>query len=309
MPPIVSFNTHCLVKWSMAKLFVLIGLPGSGKSKIAQRLHCDNAALYLSSDALRKEFYGDESVQDNPEKIFEEMRKRAVAALKVGINVVYDATNISRKKRRHLLSSLGVPCEKIAYVVWARYETCVMRDKDRLRTVGEGVIKRMLKSFQPPYYDEGWDEIRFVLNDDPYTADDYMDWVNCEHDNPHHNNTVKEHSLKVAAEVNNLNGDYDIVLLFAALLHDVGKKFVKDFKDSRGNPSEIAHFYNHQNVGSYFAIGHESTLELSVQQRALLYWLINVHMDLFLHTKYCATLPEELSKLLNDFHHCDVKGA
>lgn len=293
----------------MAKFFVLIGLPGSGKSKIAQRLHCDNAALYLSSDALRKEFYGDESVQDNPEKIFEEMRKHAIAALKVGINVVYDATNISRKKRRHLLSSLGVSCEKIAYVVWAKYETCVTRDKDRLRTVGESVIKRMLKGFQPPYYDEGWDEIRFEINDEPYTAYDYVDWIDCEHDNPHHNNTVKEHSLKVAAEVNKLDDDRDIVLLFAALLHDVGKKFVKDFKDARGNPSEIAHFYNHQNVGSYFAIGHDGTFCLPVRDRARLYWLINVHMDPFLHTKYSAALPERLTKLLNDFHKCDVTGA
>ena len=100
-----------------------------------------------------------------------------------------------------------------------------------------------------------------------------------------------------------------ISLLIAASLHDIGKKFVKDFKNSRGEPSEIAHFYNHQNVGSYFAIGYDETLGLHIKQRALIYWIINVHMDPFLKTKYSEALSEELSKLLETFHQCDVAGA
>ena len=100
-----------------------------------------------------------------------------------------------------------------------------------------------------------------------------------------------------------------ITLIIAASLHDVGKKFVKAFKNSRGEPSEIAHFYNHHNVGSYFAIGYDETLGLHIKQRALIYWLINVHMDPFLKTKYSTALPDELSKLLDTFHQCDLAGA
>ena len=149
----------------MVKFYMLIGLPGSGKSEIARQI-ADSNAVVLSSDAIRKEFY-----QDDPAKIFEEMQRRTIAALKDGKNVVYDATNISRKKRKHLLSSITIPCEKIAYVVWARYETCLARDNSRNRNVGESVIRRMLLNFQPPYYDEGWDNIEFRLNDEPYKAD------------------------------------------------------------------------------------------------------------------------------------------
>lgn len=298
----------------MTKFTMLIGLPGSGKTEVAIKLVNDNTII-LSSDAIRKEFYGDESVQDNPSQIFEEMQRRTIAALKGGKNVVYDATNISRKKRKHLLSSLNIPCKKIACVVWARYETCVARDSSRNRNVGESVIKRMLLNFQPPYYDEGWDEIEFMVNDDPYKRGDYENWLDCEHDNPHHNNTVKEHTLKVMTEAAKLQQDRSphkgvaITLLIAASLHDIGKKFVKGFKNSRGEPSEIAHFYNHQNVGSYFAIGYEETILLHIKQRALIYWLINVHMDPFLNTKYSAALPDELSELLDIFHQCDVAGA
>lgn len=298
----------------MVKFYMLIGLPGSGKTEIANRL-ADANTIVLSSDAIRKEFYGDEAVQDNPSKVFEEMQRRTIAALKDRKNVVYDATNISRKKRKHLVSSLSVPCKKVACVIWARYETCLSRDGARNRNVGENVIKRMLMNFQPPYYDEGWDEIRFELNDTPYLRSDYDGWIDCEHDNPHHNNSVKEHTLKVMSEAVKLGQGRSarkgvaITLILAASLHDIGKKFVKGFKNSRGEPSEIAHFYNHQNVGSYFAIGYEETLGLNAKQRALIYWLINVHMDPFLHTKYSAALTDELSELLNIFHSCDVAGA
>lgn len=301
----------------MAKFVMLIGLPGAGKSQYAERLHSDlhlTNPTILSSDSIRKEIYGDETVQDNPEKVFELMRQRTVASLNEGRDVIYDATNISRKKRRHLLSQLP-SCDKIACVVWAKYETCVERDATRERSVGEYVIKRMLLNFQPPYFDEGWDRIEFKLNDTPYTRCDYDDWLDCEHDNPHHNNSVKEHTTKVMREA--LKRCYarsdkkglDVVMIVTASLHDIGKKFVKAFKNSRGEPTEIAHFYNHHNVGSYFAIGYEETFGMNITQRALVYWLINVHMDPFLQTKYSASLSDSLSKLLNAFHECDVQGA
>lgn len=300
----------------MVKFYMLIGLPGSGKSKIAHQL-MDVDTIILSSDAIRKEIYSDETIQDNPTKVFEEMRRRTITAIKSGKNVIYDATNISRKRRKHLLSSINVPCYKLACVVWAKYETCLIRDRSRNRSVGETVIKRMLINFQPPYYDEGWDDIIFELNDESYKRSDYDNWLDCNHNNPHHNNTIKEHTVRVMNETAKLcrgrgqtkGADLNTILFIAASLHDVGKKFVKDFKNARGEPSEFAHFYNHQNVSSYFAIGYEDTLDLRTEQRALIYWLVNVHMDPFLKTKYSAALPKELSRLLDTFHRCDVTGA
>lgn len=299
----------------MVNFYMLIGLPGAGKSEIAKQLAQLYNADIVSSDDIRNEFYGEESIQGDNAKIFDEMRRRTLTSLKNGKNVVYDATNISRKKRSHLIRSITIDCHKTAYVVWAKYETCLLRDRLRNRNVGESVIKEMLTRFQPPYYDEGWDEIKFHINDAPYTNEDYEQWIDCPHDNPHHNNTVKEHTLRVMTETAKLQKarmqtrGSSIILLITASLHDIGKKFVKAFKNCRGKPSEIAHFYDHQNVGSYFAIGYEETLGLHTKQRALIYWLINVHMDPFLKTKYSAALPEKLSKLLEAFHLCDVTGA
>lgn len=301
----------------MAKFVMLIGLPGAGKSQYAERLKGDlrlSSPLVLASDAIRKEIFGDETIQENPERVFELMRQRTVAALANGNDVIYDATNISRKKRRHLLSQLP-SCEKIACVVWARYETCIARDASRERCVGDKVIRRMLCSFQPPYFDEGWNRILFKINDEPYMPSDYENWVNCDHDNPHHANTVRKHCMQVLKQTAALPYDKfrgmstNLILNVAAYLHDIGKKFVKAFKNSRGEPSNVAHYYNHQNVGSYFAIGYQDTLGLSTAMRAVIYWLINAHMDIFLNTKYSRNLPDDLKNLLDKFHTCDVAGA
>ena len=65
----------------MSKLFMLIGIPGSGKSTASQKLsEIYNAPIY-SSDDIRKELYGDASVQDNPKKVFDILHKRIIEGL------------------------------------------------------------------------------------------------------------------------------------------------------------------------------------------------------------------------------------
>ena len=91
---------------NIPKFIMMIGLPGSGKSTLAEIIAKEIGGQVVSSDKTRKEIFGDENVQDNPEKVFAEMLKRSKALLAAGTNVVYDATNIVRKHRRHTLSQL-----------------------------------------------------------------------------------------------------------------------------------------------------------------------------------------------------------
>ena len=47
----------------MPKLIYLVGIPGSGKSYYAKTILKEfSSCVYLSSDELRKEFYGDEKL-------------------------------------------------------------------------------------------------------------------------------------------------------------------------------------------------------------------------------------------------------
>ena len=86
----------------MTKLILLVGVPGSGKTTYAKRLVRETPnTTHVSSDAIRKELYGDESVQQNPRIVFEVMHKRTIEFLKAGANVVFDATNLTKRDRAH----------------------------------------------------------------------------------------------------------------------------------------------------------------------------------------------------------------
>ncbi len=298
----------------MANFMMLVGLPGSGKSTKAIELCKENEpCIIISSDMIRNELYGDESVQENHQKVFDLMQKRTVEALQNGKNVIYDATNLRRKNRIHLLKVLP-RCQKTAIIVWTRFETCVERDKERNRHVGQAVVEKMIHNFQLPYYDEGWNTIKVIYNDTQYSAKNYYDWMNCEHDNPHHNNSIQEHTRKVCkeaiqAQITQESGDYGCTLFVAAHLHDIGKKFTKAFKDARGNDSDIAHFYNHHNVGGYFALGYSDINDIPFKQKMLIVWLVNNHMEPFFNSKYYQHLAGKEKRLLDLLHECDVKGA
>lgn len=143
----------------MGEFILVMGLSGSGKSYWANNLAEGTDTIILSSDALRKEFYGDERIQDNPAFIFEQMRIRTLKALKEGRDVVYDATNLSSKRRKALLKQLPKDVYKVCYCVITPLDKCIENDTKRERHVSESVIMRQLEQFEAPWYDEGWDMI------------------------------------------------------------------------------------------------------------------------------------------------------
>lgn len=131
-------------------LEILIGPPGCGKSTYA-RHNID--AFVLSSDAIRFELFGDESCQEDNNKVFELMRSRAHSALLDGKNVVWDATNMTRKDRTSVISCKTKECSVQATIVYNDILRCIENDSKRDRTVGAYVIMKMLKRFQFPYFD------------------------------------------------------------------------------------------------------------------------------------------------------------
>ena len=53
-------------------LYVLVGLPGSGKTTLAKDIANINIkAKHISSDAIRAELFGDENNQENNSLVFE----------------------------------------------------------------------------------------------------------------------------------------------------------------------------------------------------------------------------------------------
>lgn len=238
----------------MNKLIMMVGLPGSGKSTIAKELSYRENAILHSSDDLREELFGDANNQEKNELIFQELHKRIHRDLSGGKSVIYDATNSSYKKRKVFLQTLKIKCYKECYMVATPYEKCLEQNRNRSRRVPDEVIENIYKGFFIPQYFEGWDNIEIIHNyDDNFDmAELFDDLDTVSQDNTYHTLTIGEHCKK-CMEYIKANCDYD-VLEIAALMHDIGKKFTKKFEDSKGNPTDEAHFYGHQNVSAYMSL-------------------------------------------------------
>lgn len=282
-------------------LILLVGIPGSGKTTYAYKYIKEHpGTVHISSDKIRKELWGSEATQGDNNEIFKLMQSRAIDALNNGYSVIYDCTNMTRKDRACIISICPKFAKIAAHVIFSPIETCIERDAARKRTVGKEVIDRMLQRFQAPFVDEGISEIKVIVPDD-FDRLSYID--NCKkamdipHDNPHHTLNIKQHCDEAAKYIEDKCGDE--CMCAAAMYHDVGKPYTKGFTDAKGNPCETAHYYQHHCVGAYMYYGIG-------QWHPEVAWLISVHMDPFLNTKYYNNLPPYLKKQVDLLHEADL---
>lgn len=298
------------------KLYMLVGIPGSGKSTIAKNLD----AKIFSSDDLRKEFWGDENIQGDNNLLFEELHKRIVKSLKNNEDCVYDATNLSSKRRIQFLKLISdIDCEKICILVVTDYELCLRRNKERERKVPESVIKNMYKSIEIPSYREGWDDIRVIVNkieDKDYDMIALVDRLTeIPHDNPHHLLSIGDHIIAVTKYiVDNYSlifaGDSDRLyrLICAAFSHDIGKEFTKTFFNTKGEETDVAHYYRHENVSAYMYLLYEDSLNIKLDTKTVLYIadLIQLHMKMHAYNEEKSKVLERMKKIVDKEEFIDL---
>lgn len=241
-------------------LVMMVGLPASGKSTIAHNLAKENNYIIFNSDELREELYGDINDQTHNHELFIELHKRIKTALKEGNNVIYDACNLSSKRRVAFLQELKrIPCRKECIIAATPYEQCLRNNANRDRHVPDYVIERMYKSFDTPYYYEGFDRISIEYwngscNGSLLPMSWALDYKDYNQDNPHHELTLGAHCMKAMFWLyNNEWFNYASIgtIMKAALIHDCGKPFCKTFKNGKGEVTDIAHYYGHEHVGAY----------------------------------------------------------
>lgn len=286
----------------MNKLFMMIGIPASGKTSLAEQIANSEGAEIVSSDSIRKELYGDESIQGDSNKVFRILQDRVVKGLNANKNMIYDATNISYKTRMAFLQRIRkLEVEKIAIMVATPYEQCLIRNSQRERQVPEEVIKRMYFNFYVPQYFEGWDDIQIK-----YT-NNYMfffgDLEDIEQDNPHHKLTVLEHCKKTEEILNKQNGQLSIPINFAGKLHDIGKLKTKTFINSKGEETNIAHFYNHEKVSAYDSLFHvnlRSRIEIMKDEEFVSETLKLIQWHMLPWTKMSEKTEQKYKKLLGE---------
>lgn len=287
---------------STQKLIMLVGLPASGKSTLAKKFN--PTFKIFSTDEYRKHKFGDAAKQEEDRGIFfQEFHNHLFAEWKKGTSIIYDATNLSFKRRRAFLRELRMRTpEHIEYttechLVVCPYEKCLARNQKRERTVPENVMLHMLKSFQCPSYAEGWDEI--ILH---YTGVQGLrnEMTQCrffDQQSPHHLYNLlthcylteklaslhySQHLLDIFPAVeNNVETLIEAgkILTPASLYHDIGKRRAQVFYDKKGNLTKEAHYYGHECIGAYLWLCDRSMLQtMELEQFLQVALLIQNHL-------------------------------
>lgn len=296
----------------MVELVMLVGLPASGKSTYAKQLEKEGYKRH-SSDDIRKELNVGQEAND---KVFNTLNMRVLDDLKSGFNCVYDATNLNRKKRKNFLNNFkndtNVYKKCVLFVASLKYLKECNNQREGVAKVPDEVYERMIRNFEVPYYTEGFDDIQIIYSREG--AEDYdinpYSYMDYQQDTPYHCESLGIHEISAA---DHFIGRGQADLYVAALYHDCGKPYVKEFKNSQ------AHYYNHENVGAYFFLVSAYLSYKDKQELLYVAFLINMHMRPFVWDKNPKLKHKEMkelhkvnNKLLEDIillHLADINSA
>lgn len=287
------------------RFIMLVGLPGSGKSDFANSLQ---GWKVHSSDKLREDLFGDENDQSHNDELFEELHRRIKEDLSVGKNVVYDATNINKKRRISFLKEIKrFNCEKECVLVLTPYNSCMCFNTYRTKVVPKEVIDRMYKNFQPPHKSEGWDKITIYQNFSNAEIDNMTLYNlfegenninNFDQKNSHHLLTLGMHCQIAGCYIVGLTDDK--LLETAALLHDIGKVFTQSKLNSKGEDDGDYHYYQHHCVGAYDSLFYTYNMGYTTEEMLHVSNLIYYHMHPYMSWKQSEKAREKDRKILGD---------
>lgn len=143
-------------------LICMCGVAGSGKSTKAKELARHYGCKIVSTDAIRKELFGDEAIQKDPYKVFQIAYERVAKYLESDGRVIFDAMNLRKRDRKKILKVAREHDKGIAviYAATCSLEDVLRQNKLRKRQVPEEVITSQFLRYEMPTLEEGWTDIR-----------------------------------------------------------------------------------------------------------------------------------------------------
>lgn len=253
----------------------MVGAPGTGKSTWIKNNGEKNSKL-LSSDNIRMELFGElKQGGDASKEVFYTLHSRLINGICNGKEetIYYDATNLSRKRRRGIYSVIKAKKpDAVVHTVYMSMPLDKVLERNNKRTgekrVPDAVVIRMYKNQQVPRIGVDTDTVEVVgepithdtMNTHYTDVEGFMEYVTpvwkdelskvfTPHDClPWHVESVDEHinmAIKNAMEES-------LTLSRVALFHDLGKGVTKEFKEG----SEKASYNSHASVSSSYLLNY-----------------------------------------------------
>lgn len=148
-------------------IYFMVGVPGSGKSFVAEKKSEEFGIPILSSDNLREELTGDAGNQEIPnEKIFKELSDRAEKKVEEDESFIWDSVNIDSKYRREYIEQFKKNGARVVCLLMTTpKDVCSERNESRERVVPTNVMEEMDSELTKNEIDtelDLFDEIRII---------------------------------------------------------------------------------------------------------------------------------------------------
>lgn len=131
------------------ELIVLIGIPGSGKSRYVKEKGYENSHMIICPDIIRQDIFGDMTDQSNNIRVWDMVRGMLMAGVSVSKDMLLDATNVNAHYLRETIRPVSENCVLTAFmfnvdpdVASERIADDIFKKKDRSK-VPESVVYRM----------------------------------------------------------------------------------------------------------------------------------------------------------------------
>ena len=162
----------------MAKMYLMCGLSGVGKTTYAKQFAADNNLLYLGVDDFYAKVNGDECIHENQFEVWIEYFKAIHDAEVNGIDCIVDTNAITHCHREQFLEWFPTFEHHLIFID-ASEELRWANNKQRRRVVPNDVMRKMWADSELPelYYEDGlkydtesdgWKTITYVRNENNY---------------------------------------------------------------------------------------------------------------------------------------------